>query len=393
MGLQYLAAQPRERHPFYSKLLDEGASFTNAQVAHVDVETSVGHAGIGTGAYPRGHGVTGNNFFNPGTWQQTGVYTIALSDSEKSNGYPGFFLAPTLSDEWLKARQHKPVVFALAAAARASISMGGHGNLFAGGQKTPVVFFETSGAEAGQYVTDTNFYSVPKAIEGKKIDSYVDAFLKEKGGDWYGHPLRGADGKVDTWAASASPAMVRFEADLVDATLGELGVGADDETDLIWINMKATDYCGHAYGFESEECGDVLETVNVAAKRIADRVAELTQNQYAIVLTADHGAAPLPELSGAVRLSRAKLRQDLEERFDKTKNDIDVVQAIVSSQIYLNRPELAANGFTVEDVAKFLRAYEAPLEAPYNALADVWKKRGRPAKARFFHDVVTRDAL
>jgi hypothetical protein len=111
------------------------------------------------------------------------------------------------------------------------------------------------------------------------------------------------------------------------------------------------------------------------------------------VLTADHGAAPLPEISGAVRLSRVQLKKDMEAKFNRIENNIDVVQAINSSQIYINRTELALNGFKIQDVVKFLSAYEAVMMKPYNMLADEWLKKGKPLKAKFFHDVVAKEDL
>lgn len=83
MGLQYLAAQPGKA-PFYESLMLNGANYRHGSVAHVDVETSVGHAAIGTGAWPGEHGVSGNNLFHTGIWRQIAAMGIQTEASDVS---------------------------------------------------------------------------------------------------------------------------------------------------------------------------------------------------------------------------------------------------------------------------------------------------------------------
>ena len=210
---------------------------------------------------------------------------------------------------------------------------------------------------------------------------------------WRGHALITDDGKVDSRNLLGSPALVKQQGDLTRESIKELRIGEDLETDLVWFNTKSTDYCGHFYGFESEECGDVLAAADDEARKIVELLDKQTNGNYLVVLTADHGAARLPEVSGAYRLDRLKLKKELNERFDRRDNNIEVVQVITVSQVYLNRGELESSGFKVSDVVKFLKNYKAKMEFPYNALADEWIKKGKPREALFFEDVVDKDTL
>lgn len=392
MGLQYYAAHPH-RAPFLRSLMKEGANFTNAQVAHVDVETAVGHVAVGTGAYARGHHVTSNTVWRPGLWAASGVYSAMLTETKSSDAFPLMLDAATLADVWLHARDNKPQIFSMVSASRAAISMGGHGSMFAGNKKTAVMYLTTKGAEAGQYTTNEDFYSLPAAVKGKSIKPYVDAFLKEQNGAWFDHELMGKDGKVNIYQAIASPAAVRFEKDLALSVIEELKIGADEETDLVFINFKSSDYCGHHFGYESEECGQVLEQVDVAIKDVMEKVADLSGGSYVSVLTADHGAAPIPELSGAIRYSRDRLREDLNKRFAVKGGGPEVVPFITSSQLWLNKPALKAAGYNAKDVVTFLKSYEVPMQEPWNYLAKSWLSKGKPAKQKLFFDVVSRDEL
>ena len=392
VGRMFLKAHP-DRVGFFGKLLIDGAEYVNAQVAHVDVETAVGHAAVATGGYPRDTGVSTNSYFHTGVWQKQTAFAVRLSDSETRLGYPGFYMAPTLSDVWVKARSGKPKVLSLSTAARASMAMGGHGSMFKDSPKTNVVFYEDGGEQAGTYITDSGSYEIPKGFVGKKIDSTVEEFLKDRDGKWFGHTLKKSSGKIDYKLVRATPAQSIFDAGLVVSGIEELEIGKDDETDLVWLNMKATDYCGHAFGFESEECGDVLSVTAAMAQKVVEAIAKATGGDYLVVFTADHGAAPLPELSGAIRMLRSTFLKDINEKFDKTGNGIDVALSVTSSQLFLNEPELKLNGFKIDDVVKYLRNYEVPMVAPLNALADEWIAKGTPAKVKFFEDVISAEEL
>jgi hypothetical protein len=391
VGRHYLAAH-RDRAPFYDRLQKRGANFLNASVAHVDVETSVGHASIGTGSWPAEHGVAGNRFFHSGFWRQLSSFTIELSgiDSVRKKN-PSLFFVPTLSDIWSVARAGKPVILSVAPVARAAISVGGHGDLFAGGAKSYVTWTEENGGD-GTWGTEPENYRMPEAFKNKPALPWVKDFLGQSK-SWRGHPLIADDGKVDSRNLLGSPALVKQQGDLTRNAIKELKIGEDGETDLIWFNTKSTDYCGHFYGYESEECGDVLSAADDEARKIVELLDKQTGGNYLVVLTADHGAARLPEVSGAYRVDRLKLKKELNEKFDRRSNNIDVVQVITVSQVYLNHGELQASGFKVADVVRFLRNYKGKMEFPYNALADEWIKKGKPRQALFFEDVVDKETL
>jgi hypothetical protein len=391
MGLQYLNAHPHGA-PFYESMMAQGAHFKNASVAHVDVETSVGHASIGTGAWPSEHGVSGNFLFHQGFWRQIPAHMIVTGGSDASRAFnPSFYFVPTLSDVWSVARGRKPVILSVAPAARAAISMGGHGALFNGGVKTNVVWNEGTG-KGGEWTTEEQNYALPAAFARKLVLPWVQKIVDSEG-RWRGHELIGPGASLRGKTVGSSPAEARQQGALTRAAIVDLNIGADDETDLVWVNMKSTDYCGHAFGYESDECGDVLAAADDEARQMVELIRARTGGAFIAVLTADHGAAPLSELSGGYRIDRSQLKKDLNTRFDHRDNEIDVVQVITSSQVYVNRSELQANGFAIKDIVVFLKNYKATMSYPYNVLADEWLKKGRPPQALFFEDVVAAEDL
>jgi hypothetical protein len=317
---------------------------------------------------------------------------IVTGASDATRAYnPSFYFTPTLSDVWSLTRGNKPVILSVAPAARASISMGGHGALFNGGQKTYVVWNEGTGKE-GEWTTEEQNYALPAAFSHKPVMPWVKKIVDARG-LWRGHELISSDGTIREKVVGSSPAEARQQGELTRQAIKDLKIGLDDETDLVWVNMKSTDYCGHAFGYESDECGDVLAAADDEARQIVEQVRTQTNGSMIAILTADHGAAPIPELSGGYRIDRSKLKKDLNARFDHSDNHMDVIQVITSSQVYVNRSELKANGFTVKDVVAYLKSYKASMTMPYNALADEWIKKGKPAQTLFFEDVVAAEDL
>jgi hypothetical protein len=58
-GMELFKAQ-KGNYPNIQKLFDNGAFFPNAEVAHIDAHTAVGHVSIGTGAFPKVHRIIAN---------------------------------------------------------------------------------------------------------------------------------------------------------------------------------------------------------------------------------------------------------------------------------------------------------------------------------------------
>ncbi|MCX6117224.1 MAG: alkaline phosphatase family protein [Proteobacteria bacterium] len=396
MGHQYLEAHPGVAR-FYENFLKTGANFAMAKVSHVDVETSVGHTAVGTGAWPPEHGVSGNDFFHTGLWRQLKAFNIAISNDKKENliGNPSFLFTPTLGDILLQATEGKGIVYSQVYAPRAAIGMAGHGAMFGKGFKSHAVWIDENGEGTGEdvYTTNEKIYSLPKFLQNNSVKPYLDKFLRSTSGVWKGHSFLDDKGSVDYSMVKTSPAATEWEGDLALGVIKELGIGTDDVTDLVYINTKATDACGHRFGFESEECREVLAMTDQVSEKIFNALQTVTNGDFIAILTADHGAAPLPEVSGATRFSRQKLIKDLNEKFDRLDNKIPSILSLTSSQIYLNRSELQLNGFKVSEIVSFLKKYEVPFEAPYNVLADEWIKRGKSKRQLFFQDVVAKDDL
>ena len=72
-----------------------------------------------------------------------------------------------------------------------------------------------------------------------------------------------------------------------------------------------------------------------------------------MVITADHAAMPNPAVSGGFEISTGAVQQAIEARFDTNGDAVSIVDNVQPGSIFLNEDEVAANGTTIDDIARF----------------------------------------
>jgi hypothetical protein len=78
--------------PHLARLMREGANYRNALTGSFPAVTACAHATIGTGSFPRQHGITGHNIRDGATARK--------AYREPGNADPSDILVPTLADLW-----------------------------------------------------------------------------------------------------------------------------------------------------------------------------------------------------------------------------------------------------------------------------------------------------
>ena len=73
----YLTRFRAEYHEGFTKLLEDGAVFTNANLEHYPTVTAVGHSTMLTGALPSVSGIIGNDWYD----RASGAAVTSVSDS------------------------------------------------------------------------------------------------------------------------------------------------------------------------------------------------------------------------------------------------------------------------------------------------------------------------
>jgi hypothetical protein len=149
--------------------------------------------------------------------------------------------------------------------------------------------------------------------------------------------------------------VIRYQGDLIEATVADEPVASRDAPGLLFINYKSPDYTGHVYGMLDPMTGDALRDVDEQLGRLFVQLEAMLPGRYALIVTADHGQCPLPDAAGGVRLDPIQLWEDIEREFGGGL--FGFVQSVVPSEVYLHADVLWDAGARREDVAAFLRDY------------------------------------
>lgn len=338
-GLGLYKSHP-DSFPHIKRLMERGAYFPNAEVGHLDAHTGVGHVAIGTGAFPRDHKIIANDwlFRNPGNQKSRKRPLYQMPDGSIT---PDDMMSESFADVWDASRGNKPVIISQCYAVRASIGMAGHGAMYKRGtgisDRDFVYWIHKYRLD---WMTNDDFYQLPKVAENYSLLPY---HLANNPKPWWGESKVTVNDLVKNFYPTvATSTQAKLEGELFRSVLRseiiEKGLHRDGETDLAYVTLKATDAVGHRHGYESEEARLVLEETDRQVGLIWDLLEEEWGDEYILILTADHGAAPLREISKGMYLRYASLLSEVdsllpgEERAENT-----LINYYTSGMIALNK--------------------------------------------------------
>ena len=171
-------------------------------------------------------------------------------------------------------------------------------------------------SEENGWVLDESFVKLPSLT--------TDSFEVESGSfkPWFPHTIASFDTfKVrDNQAGSFmwnSPYGDAFVLKFAKKIIDEQKLGHDNHTDVLTVGLSAADVIGHHFGPNSYE---VLDYYNKLDFYLADFIEYLNtamgQENYMVVITADHGVASMPEYlamngADARRIQRAEFTADM----------------------------------------------------------------------------------
>jgi len=340
----------REGWPGLRELAGDSAWFTNAAVGATPSNTPPSHATIGTGAFPMTHGVPDEYVRFDGRIERP----LHLG--------PKVLRVPTLGDRYDLALGNRPEV-GLVGSLSAHLLMMGRGSFVHGADRDIAVTREPNSTATGGDDTAprwrlpggmSSYYSFPEYVNDpamargflRRIDE-LDRADGEADGRWRDHEISSLLGGWETPARSA------WQTDLIEAVIERQGFGADEVPDLLYVNYKMLDSLGHKYSADGVELLDGLRAQDQELDRLVRLLDELVgRGEWVMFLTADHGMARDPAVTGAERYEAGQLAESIEATFGSP--DDRVVQRTRPTQIWLDTDALAASGSTVDDVALHL---------------------------------------
>jgi len=375
-------------------LMDEGAVFTNAHLDHYPSVTAVGHSTMLTGAPPAISGIVGNDWYDRSVKRNvTSVEdpsTARIGAGEAPGSSPHRLRVSTVGDELKMAHPGSRVV---------SLSFKDRSAILMGGRMADVALW-WDGA-TGSFVTSTWY--------GEVLPGWAAAFNESRAADaWLGKEWRGVseDGSsgplLKVLPAVAGKAYYdslynsAFGNDLLtslaEKALANEGLGTRDTTDILALSFSCNDGVGHGKGPHSAE----VHAITVATDRAIGRLLEAIDRQVGlertlVVLTADHGVAPVPEQMEAWKMPGGRFsREALEAAATTALVDAfgpgEWLEGRAGSALYLNWDLMASKGVdpsavervlasAIESVPPTWRAYTRTELLEGRVPPDPWSRR------------------
>jgi arylsulfatase A-like enzyme len=345
----------------FKRILEQGAVFEDAHHIHFPTVTAIVHSTFLSGATPSLSGIVGNEWFE----RETGKVVTSVSDPATKllgadraaeGSSPRRLLVSTLGDE-IKMTGQQSKVIGISIKDRAAILPAGH-------MADGAYWFDDP---SGHWVT-SSYYTAALPDWVAHVNAAKPAAAAEAG-VWYPVGAKAGSGKPFCAMAAASggvPKCVSLEAspwgnemieDFAEHALTAEKLGQHTGTDILAVSFSANDYVGHAVGPDAPEVRDMaIRTDRLLGKLLDDVDKTVGLANVVVVLTADHGVAPVPEVNTARRMIGGR---NSEAGLTKAMNDALVArygagQWIVASSggAYLNRELMDAKKLDEADVER-----------------------------------------
>lgn len=318
----------------FRRLLDHGADYRECDHDHLGTFTGPGHSVMLTGAYPVHTGVIDNSWYSRAAGREVGCVEDSGSQIVRSPSAPvgqisepgvapPASLSTTVGDALRLATGMRARVVSVAIKDRSAVLMGGQ-------RPNGAYWFD---ARTCSFVTSTYYMERPPGwiddfnarqpcrpyldqtwtrlradLDYMRYSDVDDASYERPlfgFGRTFPHPIEeflrdGGDAATrdkDRYnSVVAGPAGGEILVQLALAAIEGEHLGADEVPDVLALGFSSNDLVGHAFGPQSQEVLDItLRTDRVVARLMDLLDTKVGKNRWLLVLTSDHGIAPVPE--------------------------------------------------------------------------------------------------
>lgn len=388
----------------FNLFLRQGANFTQAEYQHAVTLTCPGHAVVLTGTHPAFNGIISNQWYDSRSGQQVycaGDTLVSLIGSSDAGRSPRNLIGSTVGDQLKQGSGGRSRVIAVAGKDRSAIMLGGHQADGAYWMVDSLLVTSTHYMnELPVWVQRFNAPARVRRYAGKAWDRLLpraayatvgpDDVPAEKNvagmGRAFPHPLPAETDPRFLDAFRSSPFQNELLLEFAMAAVRAEELGRDEAPDLLGLSLSANDLIGHAFGPASHEVMDVTLRTDRLLERFFNFLdREIGLPQVVVVLTADHGVAPLPEKAralnpGAGRLDPTRIADTVESalrsRFGRAPEG-GWLAHMAPPWIYLKAGALRQRGIAIEEGERAARDAVRGVPQVYQALTATELRRQR----------------
>ena len=365
----YLLRFRSDYHSGFARLLEKGAVFTDAHYLHAATVTAVGHGTFLTGATPSISGIIANEWYD----RESGQTVTSVSDpatklvggnTDRAGSSPRRLLVSTVGDE-LKIQRGESRVIGISIKDRSAILPAGH-------MADGAYWYDD---HANAWVT-SSYYRGELPDWAKKLNQEQPA-ARYAGAKWLPFDAKGDSAKPfcsmtkDTGvrfcgSIEATPWGNEMIEEFAERALEGENLGHHASTDVLAVSFSSNDYVGHAVGPDDPAVRDISIRTDRLLGKLFDAIdGRIGAGNTLVILTADHGVAPVPEVNQARKMPggrlnggelTAKITDALAKRFGPGK----WLLASSGGMLYFNQDLIRAQKLDPAEVE--LVAAEAGLE-------------------------------
>jgi predicted AlkP superfamily pyrophosphatase or phosphodiesterase len=297
----------------FARLLEHGAVFTQARYPQAVTVTAVGHSTFLSGAAPSVSGIISNEWYDRDLEQS--VTSVFDPKTKLVGGVPGAvgsspnrLLVSTVADE-VKIRGGDSKVIGVSIKDRGAILPAGH--------MADAAYWYDS--DSNHWVTST-FYrnDLPSWVE-KLNDEKV--YARHVGESWL--PFDAKDGSAPAFCTMVAGSAVRYCGGLeatpwgnemieqfAERAIAGENLGKHSGTDFLTVSFSSNDYVGHAVGPDDPAVRDISIRMDRLLGKLMDYAdSQIGADNSFVVLTADHGVAPVPEVNQARKMPGGRVSE------------------------------------------------------------------------------------
>ena len=364
----------------FKRLLKEGNSCENTLIPYTPSVTACGHSVVYTGSAPSITGITGNAWWdrdNNRTMYCTEDKNMSTVGSSSPQGKmsPKNMLVTTVADELRLATNFKSKVVGVAIKDRGAILPAGH-------SANAAYWYDNS---VGKWISSTYYMqTLPAWAVDFNNKNLTDSYY-EKGWSLLYDSSTYLQSTADNKPYEAKPFGNNFPYDLkkyIGKDYGKVNttyfgneltfefaksalqgeeLGNDGITDFLAVSFSSPDYIGHSFGPNSIEAEDAMLRFDLSLGAFLDYLDQVVgKNQYVLFLTADHGAAHIPEfmqenkLPGG-RVYTGKLMDRLNASLQRIYNIKKIILSDDNYQYSLDHAKLDSAGIPSADIINWLK--------------------------------------
>jgi predicted AlkP superfamily pyrophosphatase or phosphodiesterase len=369
----------------FKKLMREGYNCRNVHYTFFPTYTGPGHASIYTGSTPAVNGIVANDWYNRETKKNqycTEDKTVQAVGSNSPAGMmsPRTMLTTTVGDELKLATNQKSKVIGICQKDRGSILPAGH-------SANAAYWLDGSN---GAWITST-FYlkDLPQWAKEFNAKGLTDQYLNQTWSpllplaqytestaddvpwEWlytgaaksaFPYDLKQLRGK-DFNLIRSTPWGNTLTKDFALAALDGEQLGKGPVTDFMAVSFSSTDYVGHQFGPNAVETEDTyLRLDKDLAELITALETRLGKENILVFLTADHGAAHVPEYLKTLRIPGGAVGNvapgdSVKAFLNRVYGKADWVSAYENQQVYLNHPLIRQKKLNLTEMQQRIADY------------------------------------